>query len=234
MNFKERHDWLKAVAACMAGFDLRALTAASAALEDAAPGRWEISMGGGGLHMVGLRFFGKSMDTYEPWLTVAAKAFGVGTWRGAAAPTPGFPWLSATWDLKTGFWTSLRFYGEGGSAASRLKIGQSFAWDFASAGKTPIRRLLSPAPYKAGIFKEPVLDGALEDFDRLCPLSTFLSVELGWSLRLARPIRWPMFARCDVSAAFAPHSSQLALFLLDRHVTELSFDGEALWVHCAG
>jgi len=37
-----------------------------------------------------------------------------------------------------------------------------------------------------------------------------------------------------VSGAFTPGSSQLALFLLDRRVTELAFDGEGLWAHCAG
>ena len=147
-------------------------------------------------------------------------------------PAEGFPWLSAAWDVRTGRWTALRLCG--GSRGAKLKPGQAFAWDFKPGGGAPPRRLLRPAAFTPGIFGEPVLDRALEDFARLSPLSSLSVEDLGWALRLERPLRWAMFARCDLSAAFTPGSSQLALFLLDRSVTELSFDGEALWAHCAG
>jgi hypothetical protein len=96
------------------------------------------------------------------------------------------------------------------------------------------RRALRPGRFKAGVFGEPALDRALEEFSLLCPLESMSLEEPGWSLRLAGGLRWPLFARCDLSAAFTPDSAQRALFLLDRRVTELSFDGEALWAHCTG
>ncbi len=229
MNSKERIEWLQAVRACLPDVDIRAMSAACAALEGAASGRWEVSVSGRGLHSVGLRFFGEG--AYAPWLAAAAKTFGLGAWRAARAPRPDFPWLNAAWDLKTGVWTFLRFYG---GIGGRPANGQALAWDFTAGVKTPARRLLNCVVFKPGIFKEPDLDRVFEDFSLLCPPASLSVEEPGWSLRLTRPLRWPLFARCDVAAAFTPHSSQLALFLLDRRVTELSFDGEALWAHCSG
>lgn len=227
MNAKERIEWVKAVGACQPGSDVSDLLAAGAALDG--PGRWEVSVCGAGPHAVGLRFFGAG--DHAAWRAACVKTFALHG-AGPAAPREGFPWLSAAWDLRSGRRTSLRLCG--GAAGVKLKPGQSLAWDYATAGGAPRRRLLDPVPFKKGLFGEPALDGALEDFSRLSPLSS-LSVEApGWSLRLERPLRWPMFARSELSAAFTPSSSQLALFLLDRRVTELSFDGEALWAHCAG
>ena len=165
------------------------------------------------------------------WKKACLKTFAL-EGPGPESPRAGFPWLTAAWDLKTGSWTAARLCGA--AAGAKLKAGQALAWDFTAGGKAPLRRLLAPSTFAAGAFKEPVLDRALEDFSLLAPLASLSVEEPGWSLRLERPLRWPLFARCDVSASFTPHSSQLALFLLDRRVTELSFDGEALWAHCAG
>jgi hypothetical protein len=230
MNVKERVDWLKAVGACLPGSETRPMAAAAAALDAAGPGRWETSVRGGTLTHVGLRFFGSG--PFDAWRAAAAEAFSYDADLGPDAPRPGFPWLTAAWDLKTGAWTALRL--SGALEDSKLKRGHALAWDFKPKGSGPERRALKPVPFKPGLFNEPALDSAFEDFSRLHPLSAMLIEEEGWSLRVARPLRWPLFARCDVSAAFTPSSSQLALFLLDRRVTELAFDGEGLWAHCAG
>jgi hypothetical protein len=227
MNTKERIEWTKAVGACVPGADVKGMLAAAEALDG--PGRWEVSVRGGGLHAAGLRFFGTG--DHAAWTGTALGTFGL---EGPApdGPAAGYPWLTAAWDLRTGRWTAVRLCGT--ARGVRLKPGQSLAWDFAAGGQAPTRRVLSPVPFRAGVFEEPVLDRALEDFSRLSALASLSLESPGWSLRLERPLRWPLFARCDVSAAFTPAGSQLALFLLDRGVTELAFDGEALWAHCAG
>ncbi|MDD5303023.1 MAG: hypothetical protein PHS14_07920 [Elusimicrobia bacterium] len=227
MNAKERTEWTKAVGACLPGGDIKAMLAAAEAADG--PGRWEVSVCGAGLHAVGLRFFGAG--DHGAWIKAALKAFAL-EGPGPDAPREGFPWLTAAWDLKTGRWTAVRLCGS--ARGAKLKAGRALAWDFTAGRETPTRRLLNPVPFKAGIFKEPVLDRALEDFSRLAPLASLSHEAPGWSLRLSQRLRWPMFARCELSAAFTPASSQLALFLLDRSVTELSFDGETLWAHCAG
>lgn len=227
MNTKERIEWVKAVGACVPGSDVAEMLAAGEALDG--PGRWEVSVCGAGPHRAGLRFFGTG--DHAAWLAVARKALEF-PGPGPDAPAEGFPWFAAAWDLTTGRRTAVRLYGAArGAKADRVR---AFAWDHAAGGEPPARRALAPVRFRAGAFDEPALDRALEDFSRLSPFES-LSVEApGWTLRLARPLRWPLFARSDLSAAFTPASSQLALFLLDRSVTELSFDGEALWAHCAG
>lgn len=227
MNTKERIEWVRAVGACQPGSDIADMLAAGEALDG--PGRWEVSVCGAGPHAVGLRFFGAG--DHAAWSRACAKAFSLEA-AGPGAPREGFPWLSAAWDLRTGRRTALRLCGA--APGVKLKSGQALAWDFAAGGGEPRRRLLDPLPFKPGLFGEPALDGALAAFSRLSPLASSSIEAPGWSLRLAQRLRWPLFARSDLSAAFTPSSSQLALFLLDRSVTELSFDGEALWAHCAG
>jgi hypothetical protein len=56
----------------------------------------------------------------------------------------------------------------------------------------------------------------------------------GWTLVLERPLAWPLFLRCDVSAAFAPRAAQLSLILRDARLVALDFDGEALWARFVG
>jgi len=228
VNSKELVEWQKAVGACRPGLDLSAMTAASAALERAAPGRWEISVGGRGLHSSGLRYFGAPGTDYKAWQDAVARAFSLSRKSIPAAPHSDQPWLSAAWDLNTGAWTTVRLCG------AEPKSGRALAYDFKPGADGPARRALKPVAFEPGIFKEEVLDRALADFSRLCPVKTISFEGPGWTLRFERSLRWPLFARCDVSAAFTPSSSQLALFLLDRNVVELSFDGEALWAHCAG
>lgn len=227
MNAKEAGEWVKAVGACVAGADAREAAAAVKAF--GTEGSWQASVCGRGPGFVGLRFFGAG--SYAPWRAACAKLFSPGS-GGPSAPREGHPWLSAAWDLSTGRRTALRLCGE--AAGVRLKPGQAFAWDYPADGGAPTRRLLSPAPFKTGHFGEPALDRVLADFSGLSPLRALTVEEQGWSLSLAEPPRWPMFARSDVSAAFTPHSSQFALFMLDRRVAEIAFDGEALWAHCAG
>lgn len=222
MNAKERAEWVKATAACLPGSDARAMLAACEALDG--PGRWEASVSAD-LHRVGLRFFDAGGR-----FKAAAKAFGLEA-HGLDASVEGFPSVAAAWDLRTGRWTSVRLCGAAKGAG--VKPGRALAWDH-RPGSAPVRRALSPVPFKAGVFKEPALDRALEEFARLSPLASMSLEGDGWSLRLARRLSWPLFARCDLSAAFTPSSSQRALLLLDRGVTELSFDGEALWAHCGG
>lgn len=228
MNAKERVEWLKALRACLPDAEFRPMAATALAVEG--PGRWEVSVRGGGLHVAGLRFFGSG--AYGAWRTACANAFSLDEASLPRSPRAGFAWLTAAWDLRTGAWTALRLSGEAGGG--RLKPSQAVAWDFKAGEDAPVRRLLDPRPFVPGVFEEPTLDRALEDFSRLAPPSSLSIEDAGWSLRLKRGLRWPLFARCDVSAAFTPASSQLALFLLDRRVTELAFDGEALWAHCAG
>lgn len=227
MNAKERTEWVKAVGACQPGADIKEMLAISEALDG--PGRWEVSVSGAGLHRVGLRFFGAG--DHRAWLKNARGAFAL-SGPGPDSALEAFPWMSAVWDLKTGRWTSLRLCGS--AAGVKLPRDGAVAWDYTAGVPAPVRRVLKPVPFKPGIFREPALDRALEDFSRLCPLASLSVEEQGWSLRLAQRLRWPLFARCEVSAAFTPASSQWALFLLDRSVTELSFDGEALWAHNAG
>ena len=55
-----------------------------------------------------------------------------------------------------------------------------------------------------------------------------------WSLLLERPLPWPLFLRCDLSAAFQPRASQFSLLLRDAGIVALDFDGEALWARFSG
>jgi hypothetical protein len=230
VNGKELREWAAAVGACLEGVDAAPLTAVAAAFEAAAPGRWEVSVSGRGPAFVGLRFFGG--DGYARWREACAKAFGVAAAAGPHAPSAGFPWAQAAWDLRAGRWTALRLCGAAAGEAPRA--GETLAWDHAPGAGAAAPRRLRPRPWKGRAFGDAALDRALDDFARLCPPRALAVAEPGWSLTLASPPRWPAFARCELSAAFTPGSSQLALFLLDRRVTELSFDGEALWAHCAG
>lgn len=83
-------------------------------------------------------------------------------------------------------------------------------------------------PFNAAAFPEPV-GSALARFHALCPVASARASGAEWTLALARPLAWPLFLRCDLSAAFQPRASQLSLLLRDARVTALDFDGEALW-----
>lgn len=218
MNRKERSEWIDALGACLAGTEVGPMRAAADALDDACAGWWEASVCGLGPRLAGLRFFGAG--DYAAFTKAAAKAFALKAVL-PEAPAAGFPWLAATWDLGTGRRLSLRFFGDG-------------AFDFDAKGRLTRRAPIKTKRFDAGAFGDPALEKALGEFAALSPVRAMTIEPSGWALKLERPVRWPMFARCDVSAAFTPSSSQFALFLLDRKVTELSFDGEALWAHCRG
>jgi hypothetical protein len=224
VNRKERQEWIRAVGACLPDAEIRPMLKAADALDDACAGRWEASVSGLGPKLAGLRFFGSA--DYAAFKKAAAEAFALKAVL-PEAPAAGFPWLAASWDLGTGRRIALRLFGAGAR-------GQAAAVDYGPKGQLAKRVALRPARFDARIFEEPALERALAEFHRLCPASSLTIEPSGWALKLESPLRWPLFARCDLSAAFAPSSSQLALFLLDRKVTELTFDGEALWAHCAG
>ncbi|MCR4296336.1 MAG: hypothetical protein NUW21_12435, partial [Elusimicrobia bacterium] len=181
MNSKERTEWIQAVGACVPDAVVKGMLAAAEAVD--APGRWEVSVCGAGLHSAGLRFFGAG--DYARWRKACVKVFGLDR-VGPDGPAEGLPWLTAAWDLRTGGWTSLRL-----SGSAR---GKAASWEF-RPGRPPVRRLLAPAAFKAGTFGEPALDLALVEFSRLSPLATLSAEAPGWSLRFAQRLRWPLFAR---------------------------------------
>lgn len=114
-------------------------------------------------------------------------------------------WLDAAWDPASG------------------------SWSRAAAGGVPGR----PRPFRPRDFAAPVGE-ALARFHALCPLASSRRVGASWSLALERPLPWPLFLRCDLSAAFQPRASQLSLLLRDARVVALDFDGEALWARFRG
>ncbi len=114
-------------------------------------------------------------------------------------------WIDAAWDPRKGSWTAVR------AGAPKGKVG----------------------PFRAKDFAEPVSE-ALARFHRLSPLSSVRRSGEAWSLFIERPLPWPLFLRCDLSAAFQPRASQLSLLLRDSGVTALDFDGEALWARFSG
>jgi len=120
-------------------------------------------------------------------------------------PAANGDWIDAAWDTRKGSWTAVR------TGAPKGKVG----------------------PFRAKDFAEPVNE-ALARFHRLNPLASVRRTGEAWSLILERPLPWPLFLRCDLSAAFQPRSSQLSLLLRDAGVTALDFDGEALWARFSG
>lgn len=87
--------------------------------------------------------------------------------------------------------------------------------------------------FSPAAFAEPIAS-ALKAFHALAPIAEVRFAPKGrWTLILQRPLPWPLFLRCDVSAVFAPRAAWLTLILRDAPVTALEFDGEALCVWCA-
>lgn len=110
-----------------------------------------------------------------------------------------------------------------------VRGGDAPAVKAAAAGAAKPGKRFSPAA-----FEEPVAS-ALKTFAALCPVSEMrLGPGGAWSLTLERPVPWPAFLRCDLSAAFVPRAAQWSLVLRDARVAALDFDGEALWARCSG
>lgn len=126
----------------------------------------------------------------------------------------------------------------GGSGALRLVAPGALdaAWDPRS-GAWLYKKTGAPkgraVPFRAKDFAAPV-DEALARFHRLCPVASVRRDGPRWTLNLERPLAWPLFLRCDLSAAFAPRASQLSLLLRDARIVALDFDGEALWARFSG
>lgn len=153
------------------------------------------------------------------WLTAAAACDAQGDYSGplALVAERAGPWEGAV---------------SGGSAAVRLLAGGLDAgWD-PRAGAWLFRRSGPPkgklVPFRAKDFAAPV-DEALARFHLLNPIASVRFEKDRWTLILERPLAWPLFLRCDLSAAFAPRASQLSLLLRDARIVALDFDGEALW-----
>jgi hypothetical protein len=115
-----------------------------------------------------------------------------------------------------------------------VRGGDAFEVKVARRSAAPAR---GPAArrFSAADFAEPVAS-ALKTFDALAPIAEVRRERgaAGWTLVLAKPLPWPLFLRCDVSAAFAPRAAQLSLILRDARVIALDFDGEALWARFVG
>lgn len=115
-----------------------------------------------------------------------------------------------------------------------VRGGDGFEVKVARRSGAPAR---APAPrrFSAADFAEPIAS-ALKTFDALASISDVRRARGGaaWTLILAKPLPWPLFLRCDLSAAFAPRAAQLSLILRDARVIALDFDGEALWARFVG
>ena len=214
MNGAQRRDWLKTVSECSPEWRLDGLTAVLARLdEDVAGGTWE-----GGVcnrpeaKTVAVRYFGTNGD-FEAWKRALSGISEVSAGVGAHPPAGGLPWLTIVWD----------------AAAGRLeRVG-------------PGKILYKPCRYSRREIEDAAQAQVLADFDALCRIRDLVFQFSagpgkprplgGWSLRLERPLAWPLFARLEMAASFAAESSRLSFFLLDRRVRELEFDGERIWAY---
>ncbi len=91
------------------------------------------------------------------------------------------------------------------------------------------------ARFSPEAFPSPIAEG-LAAFHAREPLA---GVEFGpgsgvWTLLPARPVPWPRFLRCDLSAAFAPRAAALCLAFRDARIVALEFDATALWARLTG
>jgi hypothetical protein len=162
------------------------------------------------------------------------KAASGGTWEGGICNRP---------EAKT---LAVRHFDEAPGPSPRGLPSRTVVWDAAEdrpARVGPDRNIqFKPDRYSPKSIEDPALAKVLADFDALCPIRDlvfrFSSAGSGksqplpsWSLRLKDPLAWPLFLRLDMAASFAAESSQFSFFLLDRRVSELEFDGGAIWVY---
>jgi hypothetical protein len=142
-----------------------------------------------------------------------------------ASPASSRPWLDAAWDAARGAWTRV----EVARAAGRHEAVRALA------PKPGRERVLRTRPFSAAAFDEPIAS-ALKTFSALEPVAAVQSEKgsAAWTLALARPVAWPRFLRCDLSAPFAPRAAALSLLLRDARLVALDFDGEALWARLVG
>jgi hypothetical protein len=206
VNAKHCRDFLTACAACDPGSDYGAPQALVAAVAEALPeGEWEAAVRAG--DPSALRLALRACGDLTAARGVLSRLLDLPAESLAKGPRPGLSWVEARWDAKDGRWVSARA-GDDGSRAR---------------------------PFRAAAFGEPA-GRALADFSGLAPVAEVRTVpgSPGWTLVLERPLAWPLFLRCDVSAAFAPRAAQLSLILRDARLVALDFDGEALWARFVG
>jgi hypothetical protein len=215
MNSVQRQDWLKTVEECRPAWRLAGLSPLLARWDGAAAGGvWE-----GGISnrpeskTLAVRYFGK--DSEFPAWKRAASEIGGDCAVGDAPARGGLPWLTVVWD----------------AAEDRpARVGPS------------LQTLSKPDRFDPRAIEDPALAKVLADFHALCPIRDlvfqFSAAASGesrplpsWSLRLAEPLAWPLFLRLDMAASFAAESSQFSFFLLDRRVSELEFEGGAIWAY---
>ena len=221
MNARQAREYLAASAACDSGGDYRAAANLLEAVAAAAPAAvWETAVRGGDASVLRLALRGDGAEAARPAL---ASALALEEAALSGRPGASRPWIDATWSAGSGRWTDVEAaWSEGGR--QRLR---------ALAPKPGPERALETTRFSAGAFAEPIAS-ALKTFDDLSPLAAMQSAagRAGWSLILAKALPWPLFLRCDLSAAFAPRAAQLSLLLRDMRVVALDFDGDALWARC--
>ena len=233
MNLKETLDWLGAVQDSFPDLSLGTIQGVVERL-GAGGGRWEAGLAGGeGFSTVAVRYFGPASD-FAAWLELAASQFGVRPEElRLSAPAEGFPWLSATWDLRSGQWRSARLLGQGPrrglAAGARLERGR----------KAPAPLRCQSATFRPSELGEPALEKVLADFSRLCPVADRVADSSPdgpprWSLRLREGLPWSGFLRCDLSKGFSAGCSQSSFLMRRLQVRELAFEGDLLWAYCGG
>lgn len=162
------------------------------------------------------------------WLKAAAACDPEGSYSGPLALVEAHAKENCAWEgAVSGGGSAVRLLAVPSNAAGRLDAAWDpgkAAWLFQRAG-APKGKLV---PFRAKDFAAPV-DEALARFHRLNPIASVRRDGARWTLILERPLAWPLFLRCDLSAAFAPRASQLSLLLRDSRIVALDFDGEALW-----
>ena len=216
MNSFHCRRWLEALAAVDTTNAWEGPLALAAALPDA---EWEGAIRGDEPGTVRLAARGKPTPESRK---AAAKALGLAPDAlGSDAGSSESPWLDARWDARSRQWRAVEL-GLSGGVRRLLPVSG------------PVRKLKSK-PFKAKDFGEPSA-AALAEFHALVPVRRVISTEGrdGWILELERFIPWPLFLRCDVSAAFTARASQLSLLLRDARVRAIEFDGEALWARFVG
>jgi hypothetical protein len=235
MNAIERQDWLQAVSESRPKLRLGPLIKLLARLDGAATGGfWEGGVSGrpGGQRLA-VRYFGESRN-YSSWRRAAGPLLELPDAGKHEAPTDGFPWASLVWNAAAGKLERAALLSRtSGSRGTNAVIR-------ADGEKKPRASLFETEPYSSRTIVDEGLAKVLGAFDAQCPIRDlvyqFSAKGSGprrplpaWSLRLKDPVSWPLFLRLDLAGSFAAESSRLSFLLLDRRVSELSFEGETLW-----
>ena len=232
MNLKQRDDFIDGISKCFPELRLEKMKNSLDSL-DRLPGEhwWEGGVSSGfGLDVVMLRYFGGARHLFPPWLSGVRNFFNLPRADFPVEfPAPSFPWLSMTWNLKTGDWRDLLFLGH--AAVNGRVLGALFR-----AGERESKKIwLRSVPFSADALIEPALIELFLDFSRLVNIGNMVlesTLERGggvlsrgkWSLRLKESISWPRFAALDMVGPFSSNISCLTFLLLDRRITELSFE----------